>query len=115
MGGPYFLNGVHIFLKYKDWGVQIFQNIRTGGNKNGGVQICRDSVRIWMESLISWWGPYNHDEIGDPESPILVPKILWHRFWRKYPQANANSSLENSKYCLSKYVAVFCLDTKLAS
>ena len=42
MGGPHFSTGVHIFLKYKGWGVQIFRNIWTGGNKKGGVQICRD-------------------------------------------------------------------------
>ena len=36
MGGPHFSTGVHIFLKYKGWGVQIFRNIWTGGNKKGG-------------------------------------------------------------------------------
>ena len=37
MGGPHFSTGVHIFLKYKGWGVQIFRNnICTGGTKKGG-------------------------------------------------------------------------------
>ena len=44
--GPNISRGVQIFLKYTDWGVQIFRNIRTGGNKKGGVQICRDSSSL---------------------------------------------------------------------
>ena len=35
-GGPHFSTGTHIFLQYMDRGIQIFQNIWTGGNKKGG-------------------------------------------------------------------------------
>ena len=38
-GGPHFSTGVHIFMKCKDQGVQIFRNIWTGGNKKGGPNL----------------------------------------------------------------------------
>ena len=60
MGGQHFSTGVHIFLKYKRWGVQIFRNIWTGGNKKGGGskfvvtgrnEKCSEHKHLWYVIL----------------------------------------------------------------